>query len=175
MLDEEIRAVRAGAGWFELEERGVVSVSGSDARRWLNGMVTNDVAALAEGPERSGCRALVLTNKAGVVAEVQVLVRPEGFWLELPRSAVADLLQRLSKLLIADDVALVDRSAELARFGIEGPRASAVLEHLLGASLPLAPDACASRSTRRCRGRGRALRLERRGCLSALRAPRARR
>jgi folate-binding protein YgfZ len=144
MLEQEIRAVRAGAGWFELAERGVVSVSGTDARRWLNGMVTNDVAALDEGPERSGCRALVLTSKAGVVAEVQVLARPEGFWLDLPRAAIADLLQRLSKLLIADDVTLADRSAELVRFGIEGPRSQAVLEHLLGAAFPLAPNACAT-------------------------------
>jgi folate-binding protein YgfZ len=142
-VDEEVLAVRRGAGLFELTERGLLEIAGSDARRWLNGMLTNDVACLAEGPEHSGCQALVLTNRGRIVADVQVLLVPPGFWLETARAAVPDLRERLSKLVIADDVRLTEKTGESVRFGLEGPGSRALLEHVLGAPVALAPGACA--------------------------------
>jgi folate-binding protein YgfZ len=142
-IDEEVLAVRREAGLFELADRGLLEIAGSDARRWLNGMLTNDVASLAEGPERSGCPALVLTNKGRIVADVQVLLVPPAFWLETAQAAVPDLLERLSKLVIADDVRLTEKTGEVVRFGLEGPGSRAVLERVLGTPLALAPGACA--------------------------------
>jgi folate-binding Fe-S cluster repair protein YgfZ len=71
-------AVRRGAGLFRLPERGVIGVTGGDARRWLDGMVTNDVEAARRGPERH-CHALLLTPIDRIFAELQVLARPDGF------------------------------------------------------------------------------------------------
>jgi aminomethyltransferase len=114
-------AVRRGAGLFQLAQRGVLGVGGGDARRWLDGMVTNDVSALrAEGPLRH-CQALLLSPIGRIVAELHVLARPDGFWLDLERAALPGVLQRLSKYVIADDVRLVDLSPGLARIGLEGP------------------------------------------------------
>jgi len=47
----EYEAVRgaAGAGVFDLSSRGRVEVGGAEAVQFLNGMMTNDVATLAEG------------------------------------------------------------------------------------------------------------------------------
>src|SRR5919112_225023 len=47
----EYEAVRGGvgAGLFDLSSRGRVEVSGSEAVQFLNGLVTNDVKALAAG------------------------------------------------------------------------------------------------------------------------------
>src|SRR5918911_455648 len=45
----EYEAVRGGAGLFDLSERGRVEVSGAEAVQFLNGLVTNDVKALAPG------------------------------------------------------------------------------------------------------------------------------
>jgi len=141
-LEAEVEAVHRRAGLFERDDRGLVEITGSDARRWLNGMVTNDVTLLAEGPERSGCPALVLTNKGRVVADLQVLRVRAGFWLECGREAVADLLERLSRLVIADDVRLADRSHAMAQLGLEGPSARAVLARALGGPVLLAAHAC---------------------------------
>lgn len=141
--DDAVLAVRRGAGLFELADRGVLAVCGSDARRWLSGMVTNDVARLEPGPERSGCPALVLTNRGHVIADVEVLLVSEGFWLETSRAAAADLAARLSRFVIADDVRLADRSDDLARFGIEGPAARRVVEEALGEIPRVVPHACA--------------------------------
>lgn len=142
--DREVLITRRSAGLFTLEDRGVVEVAGADARRWLNGMVTNDVARLEPGPERSGCPALVLTSRGHVIADIVVLEVAEGFWIETSQAAAADLVVRLSRYVIADDVRLVDRSADLARFAIEGPAARQALERTLGGELRLAPHACAS-------------------------------
>jgi folate-binding protein YgfZ len=143
-IEDEVLAVRRDVGLFALEDRGLIEVTGGDARRWLNGMVTNDVSRLEPGSPRSGCPALVLTNKGRVVADVQVLAVEAGFWLETARAAVPDLMERLSKFVIADDVRLVDRSDDVARIGLEGPGSGAVLDRALDTTLVLERDGCAS-------------------------------
>ncbi|HYB12222.1 MAG TPA: glycine cleavage T C-terminal barrel domain-containing protein [Myxococcota bacterium] len=139
--------VRSHAGLFDLPTRGVLAVRGRDRTRWLNGMISNDVARLAPGPESSGCYAMLLTPKGRIVADLHVLLRPEELWLELPRAEIPIVRERLAKLIIADDVTLVDRSHEIARLGLEGPKSLALVCDLLspaeqGAAKALALDAC---------------------------------
>jgi folate-binding protein YgfZ len=143
MAAGQAAAVRGSAGLFRLANRGLVAVEGADRVRWLNGMISNDVAALAAGPERSGCRALLLTPQGRIAADLQVLWREDALWLETASEAVAPLIERLDKYIIADAVSLADRSAAVARLGLEGPAAPAILQRALGAPLRLAPDACA--------------------------------
>jgi aminomethyltransferase len=140
---DEARAARAGAGLFHLPDRGLVEVSGADRERWLNGMVSNDVAALAPGPERSGCPALLLTRQGRIVADLHVLLRGERFWLETAGAAVAKLVAVLGRFIVADRVELRDASAEVDRLGLEGPAAARVLEAACGRPDDLAPDAAA--------------------------------
>lgn len=131
---ERAQAIRAGAGLFALERRGVVRVGGGDALRWLNGMVTGDVAALAPGGPAGVAEhgyALLLTPIGRIVADLEVVARPEGFWLDVERASVAEVLARLRKYLIADDVRLEDASDAIARFGVEGPRAGTIVERAL--------------------------------------------
>jgi len=145
-VSDAVTAVRRGAGLFVREGRGLIVVRGGDRVRWLNGMITNDVATLAPGPERSGCHALLLTPIGRIVAELHVLLRPDAFWLETEREAVAPARARLEKLLIADDVTLADESDRFARLGIEGPRAVEIVAAAAddGSGLAgLASDACA--------------------------------
>ncbi|HVP28915.1 MAG TPA: glycine cleavage T C-terminal barrel domain-containing protein [Myxococcota bacterium] len=125
-------AVRRGAGVFALDGRGLLVVRGGERVRWLNGMITNDVAKLAPGPDRSGCHALLLTQIGRIVADLHVLLRSDAFWLETERETVAPARARLERLLIADDVVLADESDAFARFGIEGPKAPAVVAAAAG-------------------------------------------
>jgi aminomethyltransferase len=133
--------VRRSAGLFRLEERGAIEVRGSDAVRWLDGMLTNDVRALRpEGP-RSGCHALLLTREGRIVADFRVLALPDRFLLETLREAVPGVIARLDKYVIADDVTLADVSASLARLGLEGPRAPAILAAAAGGAPELEAEA----------------------------------
>jgi folate-binding protein YgfZ len=135
--------VDAGAGLFALVARGLVEVRGGDRVRWLNGMVTNDVAAAAARGTGAGCPALLLTREGRIVADLHVLVRDDALWLETDAAAVGPALARLAKYVIADDVTLTDRSADFDRLAVEGPRAERVLAAVAGGAPLPAPDACA--------------------------------
>jgi folate-binding protein YgfZ len=136
-------AARRGAGLFRGLSRGIVAVAGSDRRRWLNGMISNDVARLEPGTSHSGCYAVLLTPQGRIVADLQVLERGDAFWLDLAAAALAGVIERLRKYVIADDVELTDRSGDFERLGIEGPAAFEILARAAAAAPRLAPDACA--------------------------------
>lgn len=120
--------VRRGAGLFALDQRGVVHVGGGDALRWLNGMITADVAALEPDTEGAHVHALLLTPIGRIIAELHVVARPDGFWLELQRDVLGEVMARLEKYVIADDVTLRDVSDAWRRLGLEGPEADAILD-----------------------------------------------
>lgn len=140
---EAARAVRRGAGLFRCADRAVLEVRGSDRRRWLQGMLSNDIEALAPGSEASGCPAALLNHRAGVVALFQVALRSDALWLECDRAVLAIAAERLAKFIVADDVELVDRSESLVLLGLEGPRAGDWLAAAAGLEEPppLAPHA----------------------------------
>ena len=119
----ELRAVRESAGLFRLPGRGVLEVTGSDRVRWLDGMISADVKSLANG---CGAHGLLLTRQGRIVADLHVLARAEGFWLELERAALASVRERLAGYVIADDVSLAERP-ELTRLALEGPAAASCL------------------------------------------------
>lgn len=145
-MNDRVTEVRRGAGLFARDGRGLLVVRGGDRVRWLNGMITNDVATLQPGPARSGCHALLLTAIGRIVAELHVLLRPDAFWLETERERLGPARAQLEKLLIADDVTLADESDRVGRLALEGPRAfeiAAAAAIDAGALAALAPDACA--------------------------------
>lgn len=140
---ERAAAVRRGVGVFAELSRGIIEVTGADRGRWLNGMVSAEVADLSAETERSGAYALLLSPKGRILADLHVIARESCFWLETDAAQLAELLARLDRYVIADDVSLADVSDAFARIGLEGPDAPALVEALVGAPLSLAPDACA--------------------------------
>jgi folate-binding protein YgfZ len=136
-LGRRAEAVRRGAGLFPLADRGVIEVMGADRTRWLDGMLTNQVTGLAAA---SGCPALLLTRQGRIIAFLHVLVFADRFWLETARDAMAPAIAALKKLVIADDVTLLDASPRLARLALEGPAADRVLAAAGGQPVALEPD-----------------------------------
>lgn len=136
-------AVRRGAGLFRPVPRAVVGVVGSDRVRWLNGMITNDVAGLDNGPANSGRYAALLSPKGRIIADLQVLERGDAFWLDVDADALARVIETLGRYIIADDVSLQDRGGELERIGLEGPEAFAIARSVFPELPDLAADACA--------------------------------
>ena len=140
---DAVRAARRSAALFRLVDRGAIEVRGADRVRFLQGQLTNDVAALDPAGPRSGCYALALSREGRIAVDLHVLARRESIWLETAASHVAATLERLGKYLIADDVELVDRSGEIARFGVEGPRARELLTAAAARIPELLPDSAA--------------------------------
>jgi folate-binding protein YgfZ len=89
--------------------RCLFSFRGPDAERYLNGQLTQDVRGL-------GDRALlscVTDAKGRLQALVHVFRGPDdGIWVEGPAEQEAELEQRLTRYLIADDVEAANLSAD---------------------------------------------------------------
>ena len=76
-----------------LPSRGVVRVAGTDARKFLQGLVTNDMEKARDG---TAIHAGLLTPQGKILFDFFVVPTGEGFLLEAPRSAIAELAKRLS-------------------------------------------------------------------------------
>ena len=80
-----------------LHDRGVVKVAGDDARRFLNGLVTNDMAKVAPGNPRF---AALLTPQGKIIVDFIIAEAPApdggGFFLDCPRALVPELVEKLN-------------------------------------------------------------------------------
>lgn len=101
-----------------------MKVTGAERVGWLQGLLTNDVAALSIG---AGCYAAWLTPQGRMITDVRVLDRGDHLLLDLPGDRTAAVLERLDGFIITEDVTLEDVTARLARLGLHGPRAWATL------------------------------------------------
>jgi folate-binding protein YgfZ len=120
----EYAALRDGAALLDLGFRTVVRAIGADRGAFLQGMLTNDIAALSPG---GGCPALLLTIQGRLTADLRVAALSDALLLDVDVRAREDFLAALGKLIIADDVELVEPDQAVALVGLEGPRAAALL------------------------------------------------
>src|SRR5688572_11514545 len=97
-----------------LAERGVVKVSGDDARKFLNGLLTTDIAKVS--PERSAFAAL-LTPQGKIMVDMIVAEAPAadggGYFLDCPRALALTLTDRLNFYKLRAKVLVEDLSAML--------------------------------------------------------------
>jgi folate-binding protein YgfZ len=87
--------------------RAFVRVAGPDAEDYLQRMVSNDVAALADG---EACEALLLTPKARIIAPLRVVRRGRDDFLLLSEPELADVVR--TQLLRTRFAAKVDVEPE---------------------------------------------------------------
>ena len=70
-LESEYRAMREACALVEPDGGGLLLVTGADVVEFLQGQVTNDVAALGPG---QGCYALLLNPKGRILADMRILM-----------------------------------------------------------------------------------------------------
>lgn len=94
-----------------LPDRGVVKVSGEDARNFLNGLVTTDVAQVAPGLARFGA---LLTPQGKIIVDFLITEAPAGhgggFLLDLPRALAQSLTDKLNFYKLRAKVAVENLS-----------------------------------------------------------------
>jgi folate-binding protein YgfZ len=130
----ELAAILTGAAIFPLDDRAFLRITGSDATRWLNGMVTNSIQALAPGEGKYN----FLLNAQGRIQGDCTIYRDSDpnaaeFVLETDRSQVAAIQQHLDRFIIMDDVELIPIMDDQHGLLVAGPSAS---EHLAALLLP---------------------------------------
>jgi aminomethyltransferase len=125
-------ALRDQTAWLDLSARGKIKLTGEDRARLLHAMTTNHIQQLTPG---SGCYAFFLNDKGRVIADANVLCRPDYFLLDVEPETRESLYQHLDRFIIADDVTLEDATDVTATIAVEGPEAANVLERV-GAPVP---------------------------------------
>jgi folate-binding protein YgfZ len=133
----EYRAVREAAGLLDLSYRRKLRTTGSDRVSFLQGMLSNDVAALAAG---QGCHAAFLTTQGRVVADLRVYALDSDVLLDTEPQAAAGLIAGLEKHIVADDVAVADVSPEFVALSVQGPRAEQVVSAICNHAPPVARE-----------------------------------
>lgn len=116
-------------GTIALTDRGVVSVSGEDAADFLQGLLTNDVLALAQGEARYGA---LLTPQGKILFDFLVLRDGAEFYLDCARDQAEPLAKRLGFYRLRAKVLIQDMSATLgitAGFSSAPPRSYADPRH----------------------------------------------
>ena len=121
-LESELETIRTGAAIFPLTDRAFLRITGPDATRWLNGMVTNNIKDLAPGQSNYN---FLLNAQGRIQGDCTIHREPhEGdatFLLETDNSQLETVHQLLDKFIIMDDVELTpaspseDRLRELQR------------------------------------------------------------
>lgn len=100
-----------------LKDRGVVSVTGPDAEKLLAGLVTNDMAQLAEQP---ALYAALLSPQGKILFDFLVVRTEGGFLLDTVRGKAADLVKRLSMYKLRADVAIRDATEDFVVAAVWG-------------------------------------------------------
>jgi folate-binding protein YgfZ len=99
-------------------ERGKLALTGSEAKAFLQGQVTNDIEGLAAG---SGCYAAFLTHKGKMLGDMRVFDLGDELLLDCERVALQELFNMIRRFKLGMDVELAKRTLEMGLFSVIGP------------------------------------------------------
>ena len=134
-LDDDYRAIRDGAAIGSISPRSQIAVAGKDRASFLQGLLTNDIQALAPG---TGCYAAWLTPQGRMLSDMHVLESGRMILLDVPAESAAATLERLEQFLFSEDVQIGSLAEALTGVWVHGARAAAALEGTLSGSRGLA-------------------------------------
>ena len=116
----------------DLSHLGLIAVQGSEAGRFLQGQLTNDIHRVTEHlSQLTG----YCSPKGRLLALCRAIRSAETLYLQLPLELVADTLKRLNIYVLRSKVTLTDHSDGPVRIGLAGADAPRQLE-CLGLPVP---------------------------------------
>ena len=130
--DAQYRALRTACGLVDLPGRGAIAVTGADRSDFLQGLLTNDITALAEG---EGCYAVYLTPQGRLIADMRVFHLGDALLLDVHADVKDLLVERLGSLVFAEDVRIGDWTPSWSGVALHGPTALDVTQAVLGAEV----------------------------------------
>lgn len=137
-----IDLLRAGAALVTHPDRTAIRVTGTERATWLQGLLTNDVEALAPG---QGCYAAWLTPQGRMITDAVVLADDDALTVEMPFALGDTLRRQLDAAIFAEDVQLADDTAGWRTLGVHGTTAAAIVARAASGSRPapaaLTPEA----------------------------------
>jgi tRNA-modifying protein YgfZ len=120
--DYETATQRCGVS--DRSYRGKLALTGSGAREFLQGQVSNDVLALTPG---TGCYAAFLTPKGKMRGDLRILDAGAELLLDTERSTLQELFDLVRQFSIGHDVQLHKRTLECGLLSLIGAAADVVV------------------------------------------------
>lgn len=131
-ITEEHHAVRRAAGLFDIAHMGRLRFTGPDSVKFLDHLLTNDVASLKPGQVRYS----LICNEAGGVLDDVLVTRFDGWHLLVVNASnrlkIVDWVERHRA---GFDVQVEDLSTEWSMLALQGPRSVELLTPLVGADI----------------------------------------
>jgi hypothetical protein len=109
----------------ELVDRGVIEVAGAEARKFLQGLITNDIET---APGGSAIFAGLLTPQGKILFDFLLVPKGGGFLIEAPLASLAELTKRLNFYRLRAAVEIKEAPLKVAACwgGDPGPSEGAV-------------------------------------------------
>jgi folate-binding protein YgfZ len=101
-------------------ERGKLALTGTEAKAFLHGQVTNDIEGLTPG---RGCYAAFLTHKGKMLGDLRVFDLGDELLLDCERVALQELFNMIRRYKLGRAVELHKRTLELCLLSVIGPDA----------------------------------------------------
>ena len=122
---DDYRHIREEAAIGAVAPRHQIAVAGPDRATYLQGLLTNDIPALAPG---TGCYSAWLTPQGRMLTDMHVLESGSMILLDVPAETTEATRERLEQFIFTEDVQVASLAESLAGVWIHGPKAAAVLE-----------------------------------------------
>jgi folate-binding protein YgfZ len=119
----EYEAVTGACGLVDRSERGKLALTGTEAKGFLQGQVSNDVEALTPG---TGCYAAFLTPKGKMLGDLRILDAGAEILLDTERVALQELFNMIRRFSVGYDVQLHKRTVQSGLLSLVGPEAATV-------------------------------------------------
>ncbi|MFK7915848.1 MAG: glycine cleavage system aminomethyltransferase GcvT [Pseudomonadales bacterium] len=132
---EEHHAVRQDVGMFDVSHMTVIDVTGSGGRAFLRRVLANDVDRMP-GPGKAQYGTM-LNEQGGIIDDLIAYRRADDYRLVTnagTRDAVLPWLQACQQRLQIEDLVIMERP-EMALIAVQGPKALAALQQVLGIDL----------------------------------------
>ncbi|HEV7177522.1 MAG TPA: folate-binding protein [Solirubrobacteraceae bacterium] len=120
----DYRTATEACGLLDRSERGKLALTGSEAKSFLQGQVTNDVEALTPG---HGCYAAFLTPKGKMLGDLRILDAGDKILLDTERVALQELFNMIRRFSIGFDVELHKRTLESGLLSLLGPESESIV------------------------------------------------
>ncbi len=126
---EEHLWTRENASLFDVSHMGRLEVEGPESVRFLDGLLTNRISSLEVGQ----CRYTLMLNEDGGILDDLVVYRlgEDRFMLVVNAGTTGSDYEWIGSHL-PEGLRLSDRTSELAKVDLQGPRSREVLEAVLG-------------------------------------------
>jgi aminomethyltransferase len=126
---EEHLAVRSGVGVFDISHMGEFEVSGAEAARFLNSVLTNDIAKLRPG---WGQYSLLCHDQGGVIDDLYVFQLGRDQFLLIVNASRIDIdyawLQKAAAAWAGQALDLRNASDQWAALAVQGPKTARFID-----------------------------------------------